>query len=308
MAERILNKNKLLKYAQYLKESLDPWKLKQSIKSFNRLPEQNITIPGDLKDLSSKLTTELSNINLPYNKLINFGGIDIDIKIIQSTSYYSNIDWIKFLNGDNELIVKVPNIYDINYLVSMIVHEIRHMIDFTDENLNSGLTSFDIDVNLRKYNIDKFNDFFRLIYISLEHELVVRNNQIYPYIKFKNLTKPESLSILKNSFIWQSIKSLKDFNYMDFIKRFSEKELIEITNNFIKDCLYDEETQVYNKYDLFEFYKTWNNYFNEISNKWKKIVISEVDRIYERRTINIDNYKNYKDILKEIWNIWRAAT
>jgi hypothetical protein len=302
MSKRILNKNRLLKYAQYLKESIDPWKLKQSIKSFNRLPEECITIPGDLKDLSDKLTIELFGISLPYNKLINFGGIEVDLKIKRTTRYYSNIDWIKFLNGDDELVVEVPDNFDINYLVSLIIHEIRHMIDFTDENLNSGLTSFDIDSNLRKYNIDKFNDFFRLVYISLEHELVARNNQIYPYIKFKNLAKSESLSILKDSFIWTSIQTLKNFNHFDFINRFSENELIIITNNFIRDCLYDEETKVYDKDDLFEFYKTWNDYFNEISNKWEKIVIDEVDRIYERKIINIDNYKNYKDILKEIWN------
>lgn len=302
MSDRTLDKKGLLKYAKYLKESLDPWKLKQSIKSFNRSPEENITIPGDLKDLSSKLTIELCNINLPYSKLINFGGIDIDLKIINSNRYYSNIDWIKFLNGDNELTVEIPNVFDNNYLVSMIVHEIRHMIDFTDENLNSGLTSFDIDVNLRKYNIDKFNDFFRLVYISLEYELIARNNQIYPYIKFKNLTKSESLSILKNSFIWKSIKSLKNFNYNEFINRFSEDELIRITNGFIVDCLYDNETKVVNIEDILKFYKTWSDYFDEVSNRWEKITFSEIDKIYERKITNIDNYENYKEILKEIWS------
>jgi hypothetical protein len=56
---RKINKDKLLKYGQYLKESLDPWKLKQGIKSFNRLPEDLLTIPGDLKDLSEKCDYEI---------------------------------------------------------------------------------------------------------------------------------------------------------------------------------------------------------------------------------------------------------
>lgn len=128
--KRILDKNRLLKYSKYLNESLDPWKLKKSIKSFNRLPDETITIPVDLKELSSKLTKKLSNINLPYKKLINFGGIDIDLNIIQSNRNYSNVDWFNFLNGNNELLVEVSNDFDINYLISMIVHEIRHMIDF----------------------------------------------------------------------------------------------------------------------------------------------------------------------------------
>jgi hypothetical protein len=108
-----INKDRLKKYGEYLKEALDPWKLKQGIKSFNRQKEDVLTIYGDLKDLSYELTKELTNFELPYSKLLNFAGIEVDIKIIQSNKYYSNIDWIKFFAFGNGLqisfLVKLTN-------------------------------------------------------------------------------------------------------------------------------------------------------------------------------------------------------
>ena len=291
----------LNKYKQYLKESLDPWKLKLGIKSFNRLPNDILTIHGDLKNLSSDLTKELDDIILPYIKLLNFGGIEVDIKIIQSNRYYSKVDWVKFLKGDYEIILEVQQNYDINYVVSMIIHEIRHMIDFTDENLNTGLSSFDMDKNLRRYNIGVFNEFYKLVYISLEHELVARNNQIYPYIKFKNLKKEQSLEILKQSFIWESLNILRNFDYNNFIKKFNEEDLINTTNNFIKECLYDNDSYIENVSELISFYKIWGDYFKEVSDKWKKLLLKEVDIVYERNATLTYEYKSYKDILKEIW-------
>jgi hypothetical protein len=173
------------------------------------------------------------------------------------------------------------------------------MIDFSDENLNNGLSSFDIDKNLRKYNIIGFNEFFTLVYISLEHELVARNNQIYPYIKFKNLSKEESLSILKNSFIYKALEKLRSFDYQKFIGYFDENILINITNNFIKDCLYDNETIIENLNELESFYKIWDEYFNEISIKWEQILMSEMDYIYERKVYNI--VLGDDNILNSIW-------
>lgn len=296
-----INKDKLFKYGEYLKESIDPWKLKKTIKPFNRIPEDVFTIYGDLKSLSIELTDELENIKLPYTKVLVFGGIEIDLEIVQTGRYYSSVDWLKFLSGDSNLKIEVEKNYDLNYLVSTIIHEIRHMIDFTDENLNSGLSSFDIEKNLRKYNIDNFNAFFILVYISLEHELVARNNQIYPYIKFKNLTNEQSLEILKKSFIWKAILMLRDFDWKAFIDRFDEIELINITNNFIVDCLYDKESKVENLDDLILFYKTWDEYFREVSNKWEKILLTEVDRTYERKVNTQCNFHRWEDILSSIW-------
>ena len=258
-----------------------------------------MVLHGDLKDLSYELTNEISNVKLPYSKLLNFGGIEVDIKIVKSNKYYSNIDWVKFLKGDYEVIVEVIEDYDINYVVSTIIHEIRHMIDFTDENLNAGLSSFDMDMNLRKYNINTFSEFYILVYISLEHELVARNNQIYPYIKFKNLSKGDSIEILKNSFIWRALDKLNSFDYEKFVVKFDTNFLIKTTNDFIKDCLYDNETFIDNKDELILFYKVWDEYFRETSKKWHDLLLREVDVIYERK-VNKE-FIDYKEVINKIW-------
>ena len=301
MKERKIDKESLLRYCEYLKEKLDPWKLKNGVKSFNRQPDSVLTIPGDLKDLSKKLTSELSDVQLPYSKLLNFGGIELDMKIIQSNRYYSNVNWFDFLNGNNEIIIEVVPNYDVNYLVSTIIHEIRHMIDFTDENLNFGLSSFNVDFNLRKYKINNFEEFITLVYISLEHELVARNNQIYPYIKFKNLTKEESLKILKTSFIWKALEMLTEFDYISFINKFKENELIGITNNFIKDCLYDNENTIDDKNELILFYKTYDEFFMETAEKWKSVLLKEMDMVYERKVSTYYEYISYTNIINSIW-------
>jgi hypothetical protein len=295
-----IKRERLKGYSEYLREALDPWKMKQGIKSFYKLPDEKLTIHGDLKDLSESLTRELSKISLPYSTLLEFGGIEIDIKIVQSNRYYSHLDWIKFLSDDFQIEFEVKQDYDPNYLVSTIVHEIRHIIDFTDENMNNGLSSFDMDRNLRRYNIPSFHDFFTLVYISLEHELVARNNQVYPYIKFKNLTREESLDILKGSFIWEALDKLKGFDWEAFIARFDEGFLINITNGFIRDCLHDNDASIDDLDDLKSFYRIWAEHFDEVSDEWRKALLKEVDCIYERKSYGIRT-GSYVDVIKSIW-------
>lgn len=292
------------KYREFLKESLDPYKLKHSINSFNIDKSELFTIPGDLKDLSFELKKEFSNIKLPYEKILQFGGIDIDLRIIISNEYNSSINWHKFMNDINEITISIPIGYDIDYLISIIIHEIRHMIDFTDENFNSGLSSFDYTVNLNKFYVGNFTIFNHLFYLSLEHELIARNNQIYPYIKFKKLSKEQSLSILKTSFIWKSLDDLENFNVDDFISKFKLEDLIKMTNSFIEEVLLNKDNEVSDYNDIVKFYNTFNNYFLDISKKWRSILLSEHDRVYERYVnLYTENNEYYKNILKKINNI-----
>jgi hypothetical protein len=245
--------------------------------------ENPIINHNDLDDLSKYFTDSLSSINLPFNKKYEIFGVNFDVSISFGNSYSSNIDWNKFMNDVYEIDIEVPNNYDYNYLVSVLIHEIRHIIDFSDGAKSSGLSSFIMDINLRKFNVGLFSDFYILVYLSLEHELLARNNQIYPYIKFKNIYKEDSLEILKNSFIWQSLQYLNDFDSSLFISKFDSNYLIDITNSFIINVLHDNETRIENKNDLIKFYHIWEGHFKDIYKKWTFILLSEVDRIYERK-------------------------
>lgn len=271
-----------IKKFKELYESIDKEYLERLLKGSG--VENPMIRHNDLDDLSKYFTEELSDIKLPISKKYEIFGILFDISISNDFSYYSNIDWNKFMNDVNEIDIKVPIDYDLNYLVSILIHEIRHIIDFSDGAKSSGLSSFLMDIHLRNFNIGLFSEFYILVYLSLEHELLARNNQIYPYIKFKNISKKESLNILKNSFIWDALQKLNNFNSKLFIKKFETDYLIEKTNSFIINVLYDEKTTIDNEDDLIEFYKIWELHFKDISKKWTSLLFEEVNRIYERKT------------------------
>jgi hypothetical protein len=297
-----LNKNAILKYIEFLKEALNPNKVKETIRSFNTLPEDKIHISSELKDLSSELIELLKGELIPFKKLIQVLGIEIELSIVKSNRYYSSVNWSSFLNGDYILIIEVPEGFDMNYLISLIIHEVRHMVDFSDENQSSN--SFKMNIKLNKY-FQNINEFAELIYISLEHELVARSNQIYPYIKFKNLTKEESFSILKKSFIWESLEKLKTFKGDDFVKNYNENYLIDITNSFIKDILFDYDTVIENKTELIKFYSLFEEYFKEIHNKWISILKSEFEKIYERKIYGVNLEDNYVLYMKGFQKIYK---
>jgi hypothetical protein len=237
----------------------------------------------DLDELSEYFTNEFQSIQLPFTKKYEIFGVLFHITISHDFNYSSHIDWNKFMNDIYEIDIKIPNNYDLNYLVSTLIHELRHIIDFLDGVKSSGLSSFLMDIHLRNFNIGLFSEFYSLVYLSLEHELLARNNQIYPYIKFKNVSKEKSLDILKNSFIWNALQNLNNFDSISFIKKFKNDDIIGKTNSFIRDVLHDKKTIIDDESDLIKFYNIWKEYFNEISKNWTTILLSEVDRIYERK-------------------------
>ncbi len=250
---------------------------------YNSGVENPILHHKDLDELSEYFTNEFQLIQLPFTKKYEIFGVLFNITISYGLSYSSYISWDKFMNDIYEIDIKVPIGYDLNYLSSTLIHELRHIIDFSDGAKSSGLSSFLMNIHLRNFNVGLFSEFYILVYLSLEHELLARNNQIYPYIKFKNLSKENSLNILKKSFIWEALQILNNFNSLSFIKKFKTDDLIEKTNSFIKNVLHDNKTTIEDDNDLIEFYNIWDEYFKDISKNWTSMLLSEVDRIYERK-------------------------
>lgn len=295
-------KEKIKKFKD-LFESVNSEYIKNILK--NSGVENPILHHKDLDELSEYFTNELSSISLPFSKKYEIFGILFDLSISYDYSYSSYIDWNKFMNDIYEISIKVPNNYDPNYLVSTLIHELRHVIDFSDGAKSSGLSSFLMDIHLRRFNIGLFSEFYNLVYLTLEHELLARNNQIYPYIKFKNISKKQSLNILKNSFIWISLSELKKFNSSSFVNNFEYDDIVAKTNSFIMNVLHDKNTTIENKNDLVAFYDIWENYFKETSNRWTSVLLSEVDRIYERKMwiFNEGINSTSKKLLIEKWNL-----
>jgi hypothetical protein len=293
-----MDKDKLRRYSDFIYEKLNVDKI--DLSKFNSIPKGHWTIYNDLKELSNKLKNE---IIIPFNRAINFGGIDINLSIVISNRYYSNIDWYEFLNGKNRLKVEIPQEHDIDYAISLIIHEIRHLIDFTSEYSNK-ISSFDLELQLRKYrDIQDFNEFYILFYISLQHELVARNNQIYPYIKFKGIKKEDSIKLIKKSFIWVYLENLTSFNHDSFIKKFEVEFLIEVTNAFLKDVLFSDEV-IEDFEDLKLFYQKFEKYFKNLSIEWKDISFKEIDYVYESNSF-INELHTLDNIIKNHYSYIR---
>lgn len=295
----------MIKKFKELFEAIDTEYVKNILKHSG--VENPILHHKDLDDLSEYFTNEFISTNLPFNKKYEIFGVSFNISISYDFSYSSHIDWNKFMNDIYQIDIKVPEDYDLNYLVSTLIHELRHIIDFLDGAKSSGLSSFLMDIHLRNFNIGLFSEFYILVYLTLEHELLARNNQIYPYIKFKKLSKEESFEILRKSFIWKSLQELNNFKSLSFIKKFNQEDLIEKTNSFIRDVLHDNKTIIEDSKDLVDFYTIWEEHFKEISIKWNSILISEVDRIYERRewVFNEGINSTARKILTQKWKLLR---
>lgn len=244
------------------------------------------TIPGLLKSFSEILLTDLKNKSFPYSKSYTHDVFNINLSIIPSDKYYSNIDVFKVITepGPIDIKVEIKPDYDIHYIVATIIHEIRHVYDIYTVNNDNDMDSFIKCKGLSKLKKDKYKWFINMIYLSLEHELIARNNMIYPFIKFRNVDIDDAKKIVKTSFINKSFDLLDEFEHNKFVNSIDEKELIELTNIFNKEVLNQTDSIT----DVVGFYKKWEKFFKETSIKWRSEIDKEINRLYE--FINTDEF------------------
>lgn len=281
------------------------------LKYFNQLLEelQNRSIPNVLKELSNVLLNDIKDINIPYknNYTLDVLKFDIDIIYNNDNSYYSNINVYNIITNPLNVIditIKIPKNYDIHYVLATIIHEIIHVYDIITVNSENDMHSFIKDIKLRNYKIGYYTNFINLIYLSLEHELVARNNMIYPYIKYKDIDIKESKNIIKSSFIWKALEYLKDFNHSEFISNFNLNDLINITNDFNQNIL--NQNNIMSDYnDIKVFYENFEFFFKETSDTWERELNDEILKIYENKLILLENNEkksnNVKDLLLNLY-------
>lgn len=300
---------------------LDKFEIFRKNKDFYEKFQESLeerSIPKFLQDFCVVLKADiLSNgINMDFKKFYDIIGLEFNVIINYGTheSYKSGINIMEIIS-DPSNIVDIP-IYvmddpDIDYLTSIIIHEIRHIYDILTINSENDMKSF-IDnrilSNLRAMDVN-YNHFIKLIIMSLEHELVARNNMIYPYLKLGGVSKSESFDIIKKSFIYESLMLLKNFDPQIFIDSFRYEDILRYTNIFIKDFA-GEFNICTNIEDLQEFYSKWSIKFNEISDDWVSEMYNEISLVYEfvqtSQHSNITSNKVYivfKDVYRNIFNL-----
>ena len=276
----IINKEKSLKkWSEYVK----------LFENFGKkeIPEELIYITNIIrKDI-------VSNGNISFIKKYEFGSyifqINIEYEKSNIINYSSEIDILSILINliNDNYVVQIPikiNDININYdkTLSIITHELRHLYDILNISENKyEIKDFYKKRNLYLFKDSKYEKFTFQIYLSLEHEMIARNNMIYPCFRWSGETdKNKIIEKYKKTYTYTSLKDLSNFNHLNFISKYKEEELIDFTNKFI-EFVAEENNFCHNKQDLIIFYNNWETFFKEKSIEYIKYGFNEINKVYD---------------------------
>ncbi len=281
----------------------------------------NKTIPEELKKLFSEIKLIIGDRSNSFKKSIDLNdlnfcdtiiNIDVDFNPLKSGQpyhkkdiiYYSNININDLL--ENKHIIDIPiRIDDINMnmnkLISVISHEIRHIYDIYTINEESDMDSF-----VKSYyygnlstleNNNDFKYFLFLVYLSLEHELIARNTMIWEMFIDCHCSKEELIKLYQESSIYDSFTKLNNFDYRDLLKI---PDILDKVNEFIKFFGVDK---CYNIEDVELFFKNWKIYFENKSKEYLDESYKVLDDVFNLINENKSNKKiiNVKDLLFDIY-------
>jgi hypothetical protein len=254
---------------------------------------EEIQFPNLIKKLTSKIRLDLiNNGNGSFNQKYSFDSLILNIIVdynkTAKQSYYSNINIYQILSEqDKDIDIKVivnDQDIDFNYLTSIISHEIRHVYDIFTIASEVEMKSFINSLHLSKFKNTKFNEFINLFYLSLDHELIARNNMLYDSFRWLNITdKNELYKLFQKSYVNSALIQLNDFNSNIFINKFDRKELEQFTKEF-SDNIED------NFISVEDFYKKYETIFKSKSNEF----LSYIDDMLNDVIYDIINNKTYE--------------
>ena len=253
----------------------------------------NKSFPNILKKICLIIRKDIiNNGNNIFEKEYNIDNFNIIIKVnykkAEKQPYYSNIniyDVTSNINNDNPvlILINVSDLeIDINYLMSIISHEIRHIYDIYTTEEDDDVSDF-----LKSISVTKFkgrNEFINLVYLSLEHELIARHNMLYELYRWINIIdKQKLLEIFKESYVYTALQNLKMFDHDKFTQ--NNKDIQNFTIEFSKSINDDFDGNIEKYYDKWEtfFHKKSDEFLNYVD-KMLDDIIDDIknDRIYER--------------------------
>lgn len=238
--------------------------------------------------------------------------IDLQIELIRSNKNHGlfNPNNSKIINNELHFskIVVEYKIDDRNTIIDILNHELIHLYEYYM--INMKISNFLYHKSpkylmLKNYqksytkNNEEFDKFVYLIYLSLDSEMNARVAEIYNYLlSFKETNYNylfDKLQLHKN---YKYYLMLSEFDHDKFITSNLDKigldELLSLSNNIIDYIKSDTNKKLFlintNKKlkdltDLKLFYKKWQNYFK---NKSEKNIKKLRKMIYEV-IIDIDN-------------------
>jgi len=252
---------------------------------------QDKSTPNLIKKICNIIRNDiLKNGNSSFNK--NYSIDDINLHIIvdynlgNKQPYYSNVNIYDIISLIEPVVIKVSvtdlNI-DINYLMSIISHEIRHIYD-----IYTIVDDVEIEDFKKSMIVSKFknqNQFISYIYLSLEHELIARHNMLYELFRWIEITDKSKLyEIFKKLYVYVALLQLNKFNSVDFVNNQNKSKLHNFTEEFSKDI-----GDIFNG-DLYLYYMNWETFFK---NKSKEF-LSYVDDMLDDVIRDVQNKKIYE--------------
>ena len=135
------------------------------------------SVPHLLKKISSIVRKDIvKNGNNSFNKLYSIDGINFIIKVNYKFGnhqpYYSNVDIYSILTEpDKDVNISINVVdedIDINYLMSIILHELRHIYDIYTVSNDVEMSDFLKTYGFNEFKNSEFSYFINLIYLSLE--------------------------------------------------------------------------------------------------------------------------------------------
>jgi len=269
------------------------------------------SIPNELK----QLTKDIRNIikdeivsNKSFNKYLELHGLKINLSInfIKNSNhiYFSDVNIYDLLHKDTiDLKIDIQdNIININDLMSIINHELRHVYDTFTINKDSDMKSFSDLLNLKRFTSREDNKNFKyftdLIYLSFEHELIARNCMLYDKFIYDGLNKTKIYKLFEDTYTYKALIQLQNFNSVLFISKFELDELERVTKSF-------KEIMSYEFTNVADFYKNWEMYFKNKSKEYlteayKCLDIIIDEKIQEQKIYEI--YPSYRDSSINTWN------
>jgi hypothetical protein len=247
------------------------------------------SLPSLIKKISYIIRKDIiNNGNNSYNKEYNIDGIHINLIVDYKKSYkqpyYSNVNIYDVISGKEPIDIKVivnDLKIDVDYLMSIISHEIRHIYDVYT--VVDDTEMLDFVKSIAVFKNKNRNEFVNLVYLSLAHELIARNNMLYELYRYINITDKDKLyEIFKKSYVFKALEDLKNFNANLFISK--NVDLYEFTLNFSKDIGDDFDG------DLKKYYSKWEEFFHKKSDEFLGYVDNMLDDIIN----DIKNNKIYE--------------
>lgn len=260
------------------------------------------SVPNIIKKISNLIRNDIKlNGNNYFNKNYNVDDINVDIIVEYrygiKQPYYSNVNIYDIISGKEPIEIKVlvTDIQiDINYLMSVISHEIRHIYDIYTITDDVEINDFKKSLIVNEFKGS--NDFINLIYLSLEHELIARYNMLYELFRWIEITDKKKLyQIFEETYTYKALIYLKEFDHLKFVN--NNPSLEDFTIKFSKRI-----GDNFNN-NLIEYYKNWEIFFKKKSDEFMGYVdnllddvINDVEngKVYER----LNGYISYNEDIK----------